>query len=110
MDEQDFSQFALGADNLADKTSYLTENMPGLLSMIYNGEPIGIQLPGTVDAAIVECDPGVKGNSATGRTKPAKLATGLVVQVPEYLSPGEMIRVETETGRFVCRAEPSKSF
>ena len=78
--------------------------------MIYNGEPIGIQLPSAVDLPIVQCNPAVKGNSATGRTKPAELSTGLVVQVPEYLSQGELIRVDTTTGDFVCRAEPTKSF
>ena len=110
MDDEDFSQFSLPAEVLAEQSGYLVENMPGLLSMIYNGEPIGIQLPSAVDIPIAECDPGVKGNSATGRTKPAKLITGLVVHVPEYLSPGEVIRIETATGQFVSRADPSKSF
>ena len=110
MDEQDFNQFALLPEQLADQTGYLVENMPGLLSMIYNGAPIGIQLPQTVDMPIMECNPAVKGNSATGRTKPATLSTGLVVQVPEYLSQGELIRIDTSTGEFVCRAEPTKAF
>jgi elongation factor P len=110
MDDQDFNQFALAAESLSHQAGYLTENMPGLLALVYNGEPIGIQLPQTVDLAIVECTPGVKGNSATGRTKPATLATGLVVQVPEYIEQGEVVRVETDTGQFLCRAEPSKSF
>ena len=110
MDEQDFNQFSLSVDAVGHQTGYLVENMPGLLAMIYNGEAIGVQLPPAVDMPIVECNPGVKGNSATGRTKPATLSTGLIVQVPEYISPGELIRVETETGQFVCRAEPSKSF
>ncbi len=110
MDDDDFSQFALAAETLGEQAGYLIENMPGLLSMIYNGQPIGIQLPSAVDIAIAECDPGVKGNSATGRTKPATLATGLVVQVPEYLSPGELIRIDTASGQFVSRAEPTKSF
>jgi elongation factor P len=110
MDDQDFTQFGLAVDQLRDQAGYLVENMPGLLSMIYNGEPIGIQLPPTVDMAIVECNPAVKGNSATGRTKPATLPTGLIVQVPEYLAQGELIRIDTSNGGFVCRAEPSKSF
>ena len=53
---------------------------------------------------IVECDPAIKGASATARTKPAKLETGLIVQVPEYLSPGEMIKVDTRTGEYLSRA------
>ena len=56
--------------------------------MIYNDECVGLQLPMTVELKVVECDPGVRGNSATSRTKPAKLETGLIVQVPEYLVPG----------------------
>lgn len=100
----------VATEQLADQAGYLVENMPGLLSMIYNGEPIGIQLPQVVDMPIVECNPAVKGNSATGRTKPATLSTGLVVQVPEYLAPGELIRIDTSTGEFVCRAEPTKAF
>jgi len=110
MDDQDFNQFALSVEQIADQAGYLVENMAGLLSLVYNGEPIGIQLPTTVDLPIVECNPAVKGNSATGRTKPAMLSTGLAVQVPEYLSQGELIRIDTTTGEFVCRAEPSKSF
>jgi elongation factor P len=110
MDDQDFNQFSISAEQIADESGYLVENMPGLLSLVYNGEPIGIQLPPTVDLPIVECNPAVKGNSATGRTKPAKLSTGLLVQVPEYLAQGELIRIDTSNGSFVCRAEPTKSF
>jgi elongation factor P len=65
---------------------------------------VGIQVPATVELTISECDPGVKGNSATGRTKPATLETGLIVQVPEYLRLGERIKVDTRTGEFLSRA------
>ena len=71
---------------------------------LYNGECVGIQLPAAVDLKIVECDPAVKGNSATSRTKPAKLETGVQVQVPEYLKEGEKIRVDTRSGEFLARA------
>lgn len=110
MDDQDYNQFALSGEQLAGQAGYLVENMPGLLSLVHNGEPIGIQLPPTVDLPIVESTPAVKGNSATGRTKPARLSTGLVVQVPEYLAQGELIRIDTASGEFLCRAEPTKSF
>ena len=72
--------------------------------MIYNEECVGVQVPSTVELTISECDPGVKGNSATGRTKPATLETGLIVQVPEYLRLGERIKVDTRTGEFLSRA------
>ena len=107
MDEKDFNQFSLDSDDIADQSNYLLESMPNLKGMIYNGEPVGVQLPGTVDLQIVQCDPGVKGNSATSRTKPATLSTGYVVQVPEYISSGETVRVDTGTGKFVCRVETS---
>jgi elongation factor P len=71
---------------------------------IYNEQCVGIQLPLTVELLVVQCDPSVRGDSATGRNKPATLETGLVVQVPEYLSEGERIKVDTRTGQFLSRA------
>ena len=65
---------------------------------------MGIQLPLTVQLRVVRCDPGVKGDSATARTKPATLETGHVIQVPEYLSEGERVKVDTRTGQFLSRA------
>ena len=76
----------------------------GILALIYNNECIGIQLPPSVELQITECDPGIKGNSATSRNKPAKLETGLTVQVPEYLKQDEMIKIDTRTGDFLGRA------
>ncbi len=61
-------------------------------------------MPTAVELTITECDPGVKGNSATGRTKPAKLETGIFVQVPEYLKQGEKIKIDTRTGEYLSRA------
>ena len=78
---------------------YVTEGLEGMLALIYNDECVGLQLPAAVALEIIECDPGVKGNSATSRTKPAKLETGLVIQVPEYLKQDETIKVDTRTGR-----------
>ena len=74
---------------MANELQYITEDLQGMLALIYNGECVGMQLPTAVDLKITECDPAVKGNSATSRTKPATLETGLVVQVPEYLKQGE---------------------
>jgi len=105
MDEENASQFAFTGDVLGDQVQYLVENMPGLTYLIYNDAPIGIQLPPVVESEIVETSPGIRGSSATGRTKPAKLATGLTVQVPEYLEPGERVRVDTSSGEYVGRAD-----
>jgi elongation factor P len=65
---------------------------------------VGLQLPAAVELTVTRCDPGVRGNSATGRTKPATLETGLVVQVPEYLEQGVRVKVDTRTGQFLGRA------
>ena len=83
---------------------YLTEALEGVLALIYNAECVGVQIPTAVELTITQCDPGVKGNSATGRTKPATLETGVIVQVPEYLKEGERIKVDTRTGEFLSRA------
>jgi elongation factor P len=73
-------------------------------ALIYNDECVGVQLPVAVVLKVVQCDPGIKGASATARTKPATLETGLIVQVPEYLSQGEIIKVDTRDGSFLSRA------
>ena len=65
---------------------------------------LGLELPATVELEIVDCAPSLKGASASARTKPATLSTGLVVQVPEYIAPGERVRVNTVTGEFMARA------
>ena len=104
LDQQDYNQWSLTNEDLGETMSYVTEELEGLLALIYNNECIGIQTPTAVELTITECDPGVKGNSATGRTKPATLETGLVVQVPEYLSQGERIKVDTRSGQFLSRA------
>ena len=82
----------------------MTENMEGVESLVVDDEVIAIELPDTVELPIVETAPGVRGNSATGRTKPATLSTGHVVQVPEHLDQGTIIRVDTRTGEYLGRA------
>ncbi len=104
LDQADYNEYAIAKEDVAAEMPYVTEDLQGMLAMIYNGECVGVQLPAAVDLKIVECDPTVKGNSATGRNKPATLETGLVVQVPEYLKQGETIRIDTRTGEFLARA------
>ena len=104
LDSEDYNQYALAKEDLAEEGNYLTEDLAGIQALIYNEQCVGIQLPLTVELRVVECDPGVKGDSATARTKPATLETGLVVQVPEYLGQGEKIKVDTRTGQFLSRA------
>jgi elongation factor P len=104
MDAADYNQFALGVDDLRDQAPYMTENMEGIEALVVDDEVIAIEIPDTVALAIVETAPGVRGNSATGRTKPATLATGHVIQVPEHLDPGVVVRVDTRSGEYLGRA------
>ncbi len=104
LDQEDYNQYALPLDDLAAEAPYLTEALEGVQALIYNDECVGLQLPTAVELTVVECDPGVRGNSATSRTKPAKLETGLMIQVPEYLAQGERVKVDTRTGAFLSRA------
>ena len=104
LDQVDYNQYALAREDLSEECKYLTENLEGIQALIYNQQCVGIQLPFTVELRVVQCDPAVKGDSATARTKPATLETGLVVQVPEYLNEGERVKVDTRTGQFLSRA------
>jgi elongation factor P len=104
LDQEDYNDYVLPKGDLEEELNYLTENLDGVMALIYNDQCVGIQLPLTVELKVVECDPGIKGASATARTKPAKLETGLIVQVPEYLSQGETVKVDTRNGAYISRA------
>ncbi len=102
MDLEDYSQFELTAGDIEDEAMYLVEDME-LLSLVVEGVVRGIQLPDTVSLTIVECDPAIKGASATARTKTAVLETGLNVQVPEYLTQDEVVKIDTRTAKYLGR-------
>lgn len=104
MDSESFEQYEIPAADVADEMQWVAEEAEGLIAMIYNDECVGIQVPATVHLKIAQCDPGVKGNSATGRTKPVTLESGAQIQAPEYLAEGETIKVDTRTGDFLGRA------
>ena len=103
MDSADFNQFSLSAEDLEDQAPYMTENMEGVEALLMNDEVIGIEIPDTVELEITDTAPGVRGNSATGRTKPATLSTGVVIQVPEHLDAGVKVRVDTGEGEYLGR-------
>jgi elongation factor P len=105
MDEVTYDQFDLGADELADAVGYLKDGLEGLRAMLIGGRVVSVTLPTTVDLAVVETDPVIKGATAQAQMKQAKLETGLVVMVPPYLTSGEMIRVDTRDGHFVERVK-----
>jgi len=104
MNSADYTQYLLAAADLAGQAEYLTESLDGVVALLIDDEILGIELPSTVTLEIIETPPALKGSSASARTKTAKLATGLEVQVPEYLALGERIKVHTETGKFASRA------
>jgi elongation factor P len=104
LDGADYNQYTIARADVASEMQYITEDLQGILALVYNGECVGVQVPTAVDLKITECDPAIKGNSATARTKPATLETGLIVPVPEYLKQGETIRVDTRNGEFLSRA------
>ncbi len=104
MDLADYNQFSIPDTQLKEEAGYLHEDLEGIKSLIYNGEVIGIEIPTSVDIEVEECPPPGMSKSATPRPKEAKLKTGKVVLVPDYIDQGELIRVDTRTGEFVSRA------
>ncbi len=104
MDSENYDQFTLATDSLKDEMPFLHDGMEGLSALVSGEELLGIELPATMSLEISECAPAMKAASSSARTKPATLSTGLVVQVPEYLTPGELIKINTETREFMSRA------
>ena len=104
LDQESYDEYPLVKEDIAEEMKYVTENLDGMMALIYNDECVGVQLPVSVALKVVQCDPGIKGASATARTKPATVETGLIVQVPEYLSQGETIKVDTRDGSYLSRA------
>ena len=104
MDNEDYTQYSLNATDLEGQIGYLSEGLDGIFVMLIDGSPVGIQLPASVDLEIIETAAALKGGTVTKRNKPATLAGGIEIQVPEYLAQGETVKVNTETGEFVSRA------
>lgn len=103
MNTANFEQIHLRKEVIGDRGQYL---VPDVLIKVefFEGRPVDVQLPATVDLTVTETEPGIKGASATNVTKPATLETGLVVQVPPFINQGEKIRVDTSEGKYVARA------
>jgi elongation factor P len=100
MDSSNYEQIQLTPENVGDAANYLIENLECVL-LFFNGRAIGIDLPNSVVLKIVETDPGVRGNTVSGGSKPAKLQTGAIVSVPLHLSEGDMIKVDTRTHQYI---------
>lgn len=104
MDGETYEQYTIGEDAVTDELSFLSDGLEGITALITDGRLLAIELPASVILEIEDTAPGMKAASSSARTKPATLTTGLVVQVPEYLTPGEKIKVNTETREFISRA------
>ena len=103
MDESNYEQFDLNADQLGDERLYLRDGI-SLQVLRYNGNAIAVQLPQFVELAVLSTEPGARGDTTGGSTKPATLETGLQIRVPLFIKEGEIVRVSTQSGEFVGRA------
>jgi elongation factor P len=103
MDTENYEQISLPESLLEDAPKYLKENMTtGIL--FYQGQVIGIDLPKQVELAVTGTDPGIKGDTASGGSKPATMETGVIVQVPFFVNEGDVLIIDTRTGNYVSRA------
>lgn len=103
MDKESFEQITLNTNQLGDTLSYLKEGASVEISS-YQGEVIGIELPITVELAVIETESGFKGDTATGGNKSAKLETGITIQVPLFINEGDVLKVNTRTGTYLERS------
>lgn len=103
MDTETFEQITIPKSQLEYEVQFLKENMNCYVVM-YEGAAIGVELPNTVELEVVETDPGIRGDTATGGSKPAKLETGYVVQVPLFINVGDKLIIDTRSGAYVSRA------
>ena len=103
MNTETYEQTELTREQLGDALNYLMENMEVAVQQ-FKGRIIGIQLPNSVNLKVVECEPSVKGTTATGATKMAKVETGYEVRVPLFINEGDVLRIDTRTGNYIERA------
>ena len=104
MDSQEYSQYMIEGDAIEDELIWITDGMEGIVALIIDENMVSIEIPKALVFEILETSPGLKGASATARTKPATLSNGVEIQIPEYLEAGEMVKVNTETKKFMSRA------
>ncbi len=103
MDQATFDQMQVSAKSLGDAANFLKETGKAMI-VSFDGEIIGVELPASVELTIAETEPGIQGDRVSGARKPATLETGFVVQVPLFVGPGELIKVDTRTGEYMTRA------
>jgi len=103
MDSETFEQMNLSSEMLDNELNFLKENM-NCIVILYDGQAIGCDLPNTVELIVAETDPGIRGDTATGGSKPAKMETGYSVQVPFFVNEGDKLIIDTRSGLYVSRA------
>jgi elongation factor P len=103
MDMESYDQMAMTAEQLGDAVKYLKENM--LIQVLtFQGKSIGVELPNFVELEVIDTAPGIKGDTASGGSKPATLETGTIVQVPFFINVGDKLQIDTRTGNYIKRA------
>jgi len=104
MDIENYEQYELSSEDISDQLPFIKEEMEDIIALLLEGHIVAIKPPANVTQRLVECDPAIKGASATARTKPAITETGLEIQVPEYMKNDELVKIDTETSKFISRA------
>ncbi len=103
MDNETYDQIMLTKEQLEDAINFIKENME-VTVLFFNGTVIGVDIPNSVELTVVETEPGIRGDTATGATKPAKLETGYIVRVPLFVNEGDVLRIDTRSGAYLERA------
>jgi elongation factor P len=103
MDNETYDQIMLTKEQLEDAINFIKENME-VTVLFFNGSVIGVDIPNSVELKVVETEPGIRGDTATGATKPAKLETGYIVRVPLFVNEGDILRIDTRSGAYLERA------
>ncbi|MBO8137310.1 MAG: elongation factor P [Desulfotomaculum sp.] len=102
MDMETYDQFDMSKEQLGSAVKYLKENMT-ITNLLYKGQSIGVELPNFVELEVVDTAPGIKGDTASGGSKPATLETGTVVNVPFFVNVGDVLQIDTRTGEYIKR-------
>ncbi|MBR9789857.1 MAG: elongation factor P-like protein YeiP [Vibrionaceae bacterium] len=104
MDNEDYSQYTFKETDVADEMLFINEDTQGIHVILVDGSAVGLELPSSVELVIEETDPSIKGASASARTKPARFASGLTIQVPEYIATGDRVVINTAERKYMSRA------
>lgn len=105
LNTSDYTPYNLNKDSIADEILFINEATEGVNVVVVNDLPVALDLPTSVELEVTETDPSIKGASATSRTKPALLSTGLTIQVPEHIGNGDKIKINVEERKFMGRAD-----